>query len=377
MSIKSEAGNTGTGNPTGAIRQERSTTDLFHRIYDPEALAQAIRLLAGDASDPDDFSTEGSAVDSPEDRNRLQWLRRIAADPRGPRRRSIVGSPVMMQRIASLSAAMPHFAPAIDLIARAALVSTRTATPLRLPPVLLLGEAGCGKSYTGRCLAEAIGGDGFDRNAFALLSCNMMDQFRLRGQNVGWRGARMGRIAEILLAASTNPVVLVDEFDKASTLSAFERPYDIWHSLLDCENSNYFRDDFLEIELRADTILFFASANDISALPMSIVDRFLIFEISPPSREQLSSIVTSLYAACRNSYGNRLPTLLSDDVLEELSRHSLRRISQVLQLALGYAVENGRLRISVGDVRSAQALADYTRFPNRLRQIGFVPRHHG
>ena len=58
----------------------------------------------------------------------------------------------MVARIAALSEAIPHFAPAIDLMARAELVSSRTATPLRLPPILLLGEPGIGKSYALRRL---------------------------------------------------------------------------------------------------------------------------------------------------------------------------------------------------------------------------------
>ena len=116
--------------PAGRVTQV--APQLFHRIYDPTDLSRAIRQLTGEnAAGPDDLGDSEGFADpadlSSEDRNRLRHVRRIAADPRGPQRRSIVGSPGMVHRIKALSQIMPHFAPAIELVARAALVSARTA----------------------------------------------------------------------------------------------------------------------------------------------------------------------------------------------------------------------------------------------------------
>ena len=285
----------------------------FHPVYDPAELTRAINDIRAsssglmEASDNSPWDAAPTSLNlTSEDAHRLRVLERVASDRRGHQRRSILGSSAMAQRIKALSAAMSHFGPAVDLVARAALVSWRTATPLRLPPILLLGEPGIGKSYALRHLAQAIGAD------FSLIQANTTDPFRLRGMNTAWRGAKPGLVAEILLGSSTAPIVLVDEFDKAVG-GQLERPYDVWHSLLERENAAVFKDDFLEIELRADHITWFASANDVSDIPTSILDRLLVIEIAAPTREQIRTIVASIYAACRASYGHALPERMASD----------------------------------------------------------------
>ncbi|VVB42559.1 hypothetical protein RHAL1_00251 [Beijerinckiaceae bacterium RH AL1] len=349
--------------PVNKRRRPRGGSDQFHRIYDPDELERAIRQLAGDRA-ATEFAVADEMVESSEDRNRLRCLKRIAADPRGTSRRSIICSTEVVRRLSDLLKVMPHFAPVIGVVARAALVSARTQTPLDLPPCLLLGEPGIGKTFALRRIAEALGAD------FTLIAMNMTDAFRLRGLNTAWRGARMGRIAEVLQSSGSSPVVLLDEFDKIPAVDRAERPYDVWHSLLDRENARHFRDDFLEIEIRADRITWFASANDVSKMPPSILDRLIVLDIPKPSERQLQLVVAGLYAVCRESYGGLLPEDLADDALQELARHSLRHIAQLLRLAIGFAASEGRLRVKVEDIRSANTLAAQAH--KRRQSIGFI-----
>ena len=222
-----------------------------------------------------------------------------------------------------------------------------------------------------RALAGAIGAE------FSLVAANITDSFRLRGLPVAYRGAKMGRISEILLGASATPVVLVDEIDKAigDTGGRGDGPYDSWHSLLERENAKAFRDDYLEVDVRADQVLWFATANDVSGLPASIVDRFLIVDIPAPSRDQLGGIVVSIYSKCRDAYGGALPEQLAKDVVDELARHNSRRIGRMLDLAVGFAVAAGRRDVTVADVRAADRLAGDTLSVRAgfRGEVGFTP----
>lgn len=347
--------------PVNKRRRPQGGSDQFHRIYDPDELERAIRQLAGDRA-AIEFAGTDEIVESSEDRNRLRCLKRIAVDPRGTSRRSIICSTEVVRRLSDLLKVMPHFAPVIGVVKRAALVSARTQTPFDLPPCLLLGEPGIGKTFALRRIAEALGAD------FTLIAMNMTDAFRLRGLNTAWRGARMGRIAEVLQSSRSSPVVLLDEFDKVPAVDRAERPYDIWHSLLDRENARYFRDDFLEIDIRADRITWFASANDVSEMPTSILDRLLVLDIPRPDEYQLRVVVAGLYAECRASYGGVLPEHLADGVVLELTRHSLRHVAQLLRLAVGFAASEGRLRVEVEDIRRANTLAAHA----HIAPIGFI-----
>ena len=161
MSDKSQGGGPrrGTDDAGGDDHRRNCLLRRFHPVYDPSELTRIHEIRASSSHSmeaPDDNPWDAAPTSlnlTSEDAHRLRVLERIASDRRWHQRRSIVGSSAMAQRIETLSAAMPHFAPAIDLVARAVLVSARPAMPLRLPPILLLGEPGLGKSST-RCAAS-------------------------------------------------------------------------------------------------------------------------------------------------------------------------------------------------------------------------------
>ena len=356
-----------------ALRSAVETNSVM--IYDPADLASLIRELQ-DRGEPDpdflgpiDEAPDTSRDLSSEDRNRLHQLRRIACARLGPRRRLLVGTPAMLARVEAVAADCPHFAAFLGLVSRAVALSLATGTPLRLPPTLLVGEPGIGKTYVLKRIAAALATDA------VFLPVNILDTWKLRGLNPSWKGARMGKVAEALLASPTaSPVIVLDEFEKAPALGSHDRPYDVFHSLLEEENAQAFVDDFLELPLHAEHVLWIASANATAGLPASIVDRLLVLQVPAPTRDQLARIVDRIYATVRGCYGDLFAERVSEDVRDHFARHNPRRLKRIIALALGFAVATGRHALLVDDVRRAIELAGAGSSERGFhRSVGFIP----
>ena len=342
------------------------------RIYDPADLHKAIHEIVGgnrpDFYEPETerpYDTEAHLAN--EETLRLKRLRVLASSPGGPWRSLLRGTPGMFERLEAVRRQAAHFAPFIDLVSRAIHVAIATNTPLRLPPILLIGEPGIGKTWVLKRVAEAIG------NTFYMLPMNMTDAFRLRGLNSAWRGARPGKIAEAVLASPTaSPIILLDELEKTPALDRMDRPFDVWHSLWERENSETFIDDYYEFPLRCDHVMWIASANSIDALPESILDRLLVMRIPSPSSDQVLAIIDGLYAASRTQLGSRLAEALSDEVRRAIARHTPRRAGRIIDIALGFMAAEGRYALAADDVDRAERMIE-SGSPRR-HPVGFTPR---
>ncbi len=335
--------------PTEAIGLDLfSSRDLLQRLYADRSSSMG---------DGEDDSAQAA-------RQRALWLR-LHGDERGARRSLIMADAALLARIAALDLTCPQFGHVTAWILRAATLAMAGGQPLRLDPCVVLGPPGVGKTFYARRLAEA-----FDVSTLTIPMNLVTDRGSwFSGLAPAWRAAGPGKIAQLLIDSdSASPVVVIDEIEKSSPINPSETPINVVHSLLERENARAFQDEFLEIPLRADAIIWIATANDLSPLPASIVDRLITFEISLQP-DQMQAIQRSLFAEANVASGNLFETP-SEALFEELASMTPRALSRLWPIAFGFACMSSRRHITRADLARAEVVLGLDR--GKKSRIGFL-----
>ena len=140
---------------------------------------------------------------------------------------------------------LPNFREVLEDIRKHLALCVDSNDSIELPPMLLLGEPGIGKTHFARKLAELLG-TGFGFVPMSSLTAGWV----LSGASSQWKNAKPGKVFDTILNGSyANPVIMVDELDKASAESQYD-PLGALYSLLERETATTFVDEFVEIPMR-------------------------------------------------------------------------------------------------------------------------------
>lgn len=260
----------------------------------------------------------------------------------------------------------PGFVEVIALVERAAALSAIAGIGIALPPVLLVGPPGMGKTHFSRRLAAALGAE---QHAFSCAT-NSDAQALLIGHPPTWRGARMGVVTEAILGGETgNPLIVLDEIDKFVTHLA-EKPYNALLNLLEPENACALVDEYLRVPFDLSRCLVLATANDLDALPSFIQDRFLVVTIAPPNGATLRAIASRIVSDIIAAHGDAFAQP-DDRVVARLANTNPRGIRRLVTLALGFAAEAGRRYLVTTDIEAAEAILR-AGMEGARRPIGFI-----
>jgi ATP-dependent Lon protease len=246
-------------------------------------------------------------------------------------------------------------------------LAVRKLNPQGRSPILcFVGPPGVGKTSLGQSIARALGIK-FVRTSLG----GVHDEAEIRGHRRTYIGALPGNIIQALRKAGTrNPVLMLDEIDKLGT-GIHGDPSSALLEVLDPEQNNTFRDNYVGLPFDLSKVLFIATANMLDTIPGPLRDRMEIIELTGYT-EQEKVEIAKRYLLKRQLEANGLKpeqASITEEALRQLAHEYTREAGvRNLERAIGAVLRNVAVRIAEGTI------TEQTVGPDDLRPILGPPR---
>jgi ATP-dependent Lon protease len=248
----------------------------------------------------------------------------------------------------------------------------------RSPILCFVGPPGVGKTSLGQSIARALG------IKFARVSLGgVHDEAEIRGHRRTYIGALPGNIIQAIRKAGTrNPVLMLDEIDKLGSGIQGD-PASALLEVLDPEQNNTFRDNYLGLPFDLSKVMFIATANMLDTIPGPLRDRMEIIELTGYTEDEKVQIARR-YLVKRQLEANGLKpeqASITDDALRQIARDYTREAGvRNLERSIGAVLRHVAVRIAEGavtqqtlDVADLQGILGAPRFENEVAMRTSVP----
>jgi ATP-dependent Lon protease len=260
--------------------------------------------------------------------------------------------PSALPAIDELCEELPNFSEVLADIRKHLALCIGSNDSIELPPMLLLGEPGIGKTHFARKVAELLG-TGFGFVPMSSLTAGWV----LSGASSQWKNAKPGKVFDTFLNGDyANPVIVVDELDKAGSDGQYD-PLGALYELLEIKTATRFVDEFVELPIDASGAVWLATANEPSRIPEPLLDRLSVYEIDAPDAAGAARIAANIYREIRGAHdwGKQFPEAPAEPALEKLASLPPREMRRALQSAFGNAKLAGRSELSPDDIQDGRS----------------------
>jgi ATP-dependent Lon protease len=137
-----------------------------------------------------------------------------------------------------------------------------------------------------------------------------------------------------------NPLVLIDEIEKAATRSDYGRLWDSLLGFLEPETNARYPDPALQTNLDLSQVSYIATANSVDPLPSPIRDRFRVVAFPKPSADDLDALLPAVIADLARERGLDESWVTPLDGIERAaaaqhwSGGSVRRLRRIVEAIL-------------------------------------------
>ncbi|HEX8809916.1 MAG TPA: endopeptidase La, partial [Xanthobacteraceae bacterium] len=239
------------------------------------------------------------------------------------------------------------------------LLAVRKLSPQGKAPILcFVGPPGVGKTSLGQSIARAM-----DRKFVRVSLGGVHDEAEIRGHRRTYIGALPGNIIQaIRKAGSRNCVMMLDEIDKLGAGIQGD-PGAALLEVLDPEQNNTFRDNYLGVPFDLSRVVFITTANMLDTVLGPLRDRMEIITLAGYTADEKMEIAHR-YLVRRQTEANGLKpgqAEIDDEALREIIQNytreaGVRSLERQIGQALRHAAvriaegQNGPIRISRGDL---------------------------
>ena len=243
-------------------------------------------------------------------------------------------NPAVFDVLKRLQNEQPNMRSAIEQVRAELHARLLVNAPAKLPPLLLCGCPGVGKT---RFVFEIVKAMGLPYVEVSV--AGSADAFRILGLSRFWGRSGAGLIARSFVDYDVaNPVFVFDEIDKAGR-SEQGSPHDALLGLMEERTARDFKDAFIDVPMNISHASFIATANTTDTIPAPLLSRFVVLNIPDLNDDECLQVSRSIYMnLCGTEpYGGLFAEELPENIARLLAKQkdfSPRMARQLLRQAM-------------------------------------------